>query len=175
MTAGEMLIDLHAHTKGISRCCRIYAPEVLEAAKAAGLDGICLCNHYQTLGRTMEPDGDDPAAFARRYIEEFHATRELGEAMGLTVLFGIEVTTEWIPEGKDCTLVLRPESAVLADEGILPCKVIVSCFMGSYQNYHVMVGDTLVKITDFNPRNKRIYKEGETAYVAFDKENVHVL
>ena len=80
-----------------------------------------------------------------------------------------------LPEGKDCTLVLRPESAVLADEGILPCKVIVSCFMGSYQNYHVMVGDTLVKITDFNPRNKRIYKEGETAYVAFDKENVHVL
>jgi len=89
-----MLIDLHAHTKGISRCCRIYAPEVLEAAKAAGLDGICLCNHYQTLGRTMEPDGDDPAAFARRYIAEFRTTRELGEAMGLTVLFGIEVTMQ---------------------------------------------------------------------------------
>ena len=80
-----------------------------------------------------------------------------------------------IDEGKECTLVLRPESAVLADEGILPCKVIVSCFMGSYQNYHVMVGDTLVKITDFNPRTKRIYQVGETAYLNFDKENVHVL
>ena len=79
------------------------------------------------------------------------------------------------PEGKDCTLVLRPESAVLADEGILPCKVVVSCFMGSYQNYHVMVGDTLVKITDFNPKNKKIYNVGDTAYVAFEKENVHVL
>jgi iron(III) transport system ATP-binding protein len=78
-------------------------------------------------------------------------------------------------EGKECTLVLRPESAVLADEGILPCKVIVSCFMGSYQNYHVMVGDSLVKITDFNPRNKKIYQVGDTAYVAFEKENVHVL
>ena len=77
--------------------------------------------------------------------------------------------------GKDCTLVLRPESAVLADEGQLPCKVIVSCFMGSYQNYHVMVGDTLVKITDFNPKNKRVYNVGDTAYVAFEKENVHVL
>ena len=80
-----------------------------------------------------------------------------------------------IDEGKECTLVLRPESAVLADEGILPCKVIVSCFMGSYQNYHVMVGSTLVKITDFNPRTKRIYQVGETAYLNFDKENVHVL
>ena len=80
-----------------------------------------------------------------------------------------------IEEGRDCTLVLRPESAVLADEGILPCKVIVSCFMGSYQNYHVMVGSTLVKITDFNPRTKRIYQVGETAYLNFDKENIHVL
>ena len=78
-------------------------------------------------------------------------------------------------DGKDCTLVLRPESAVLADSGILPCKVIVSCFMGSYQNYHVMVGDTLVKITDYNPRNKKVYAVGDTAWVAFEKENVHVL
>ena len=80
-----------------------------------------------------------------------------------------------IDKGKACTLVLRPESAVLAEEGQLPCKVIVSCFMGSYQNYHVMVGDTLVKITDFNPKNKKIYNVGDTAYVAFEKENVHVL
>ena len=80
-----------------------------------------------------------------------------------------------LPEGKDCTLVLRPESAVLADSGVLPCKVIVSCFMGSYQNYHVMVGDTLVKITDYNPRNKKIYAVGDTAWVSFEKENVHVL
>ena len=74
-----------------------------------------------------------------------------------------------LPEGKECTLVLRPESAVLADSGVLPCKVIVSCFMGSYQNYHVMVGDTLVKITDYNPRNKKIYAVGDTAWVAFEK------
>ena len=80
-----------------------------------------------------------------------------------------------IDQGADCTLVLRPESAVLADQGQLPCKVIVSCFMGSYQNYHVMVGDTLVKITDFNPKNKRIFAVGEQAYIQFDKENIHVL
>ena len=80
-----------------------------------------------------------------------------------------------LAEGKDCTLVLRPESAVLADSGVLPCRVIVSCFMGSYQNYHVMVGDTLVKITDYNPRNKKVYAVGDTAWVAFEKENIHVL
>ena len=85
------------------------------------------------------------------------------------------VGVQGIEKGKQCTLVLRPESAVLADQGQLPCKVIVSCFMGSYQNYHVMVGSTLVKITDFNPKNKKIYQVGDTAWVAFEKENVHVL
>ena len=90
-----------------------------------------------------------------------------------TAVSGVGVSG--LPDGKDCTLVLRPESAILADEGILPCKVVVSCFMGSYQNYHVMVGNTLVKITDFNPKNKKIYNVGDTAYVAFEKENVHVL
>ncbi len=85
------------------------------------------------------------------------------------------IGVENLPEGKACTLVLRPESAVLADEGVLPCKVIISCFMGAYQNYHVMVGDILVKITDYNPKNKRVYAVGETAWVTFEKENVHVL
>ena len=78
-------------------------------------------------------------------------------------------------EGKACTLVLRPESAVLADQGQLPCKVVVSCFMGSYQNYYVMVGNTLMKITDFNPKTKKIYNVGDSAWVAFEKENVHLL
>ena len=55
-----MLIDLHAHTKGISHCCRIYAPEVLAAARERGMDGICLCNHYQS--RYVE--SGDAAAFS---------------------------------------------------------------------------------------------------------------
>ncbi|MBO5998171.1 MAG: ABC transporter ATP-binding protein [Lachnospiraceae bacterium] len=77
--------------------------------------------------------------------------------------------------GDACTLVLRPEAAVIADEGQLPCKVVLSCFMGSYQNYHVMVGDTQVKVTDFNPKNKHIYEVGDSAFVKFDPESVHVL
>ena len=77
--------------------------------------------------------------------------------------------------GSPCTLVLRPEAAVIADEGQLPCRVTLSCFMGSYQNYHAMVGDTLVRITDFNPKNKKIYQVGDTAYIAFDPANVHLL
>ena len=77
--------------------------------------------------------------------------------------------------GKDYTIVLRPEAASLGEDGGLPCEVILSCFMGSYQNYHVKVGDTLVKLTDPNPKNKRIYKVGERCRLVFDPESVHVL
>ena len=97
---------------------------------------------------------------------------------GVVVVEGtfVDVTGVYgIQQGNGCTLVLRPESAVLSDRGQLPCKVIVSCFMGAYQNYHEMVGNTMVKITDFNPKNKKIYQVGDTAYVAFEKENIHVL
>ena len=77
--------------------------------------------------------------------------------------------------GKEYTVVLRPEAAALADEGGMPCEVVLSCFMGSYQNYHVMVGDTLVKLEEHNPKNKRIYEVGETCSLVFDPASVHVL
>ena len=78
-------------------------------------------------------------------------------------------------EGQDYTVVLRPEAASLADKGGLPCKVVLSCFMGSYQNYHVMVGDTLVKLEEHNPKNKRIYAEGEECCLVFEADSVHIL
>ncbi|MBR0355485.1 MAG: ABC transporter ATP-binding protein [Oscillospiraceae bacterium] len=77
--------------------------------------------------------------------------------------------------GDEYTVVLRPEAASLADEGGLPCRVVLSCFMGSYQNYHVMVGNTLVKLEEHNPKNKRIYQVGETCSLVFEPDSVHVL
>ena len=82
---------------------------------------------------------------------------------------------EGMTAGAEYTVVLRPESAVLKDEGGLPCQVTLSCFMGSYQNYHVQVGGALVKLTDYNPKNKRIYQVGEKCSLVFDPESVHIL
>jgi iron(III) transport system ATP-binding protein len=134
------------------------------------------------IGTPQEVYYHPASEFVADFIGEANFLRgKLSDKAGDTGVVIVEGTpvdvvgVEKLPEGKDCTLVLRPESAVLADEGVLPCKVIVSCFMGSYQNYHVMVGDTLVKITDFNPKNKKIYAVGDTAWVNFEKENVHVL
>ena len=90
---------------------------------------------------------------------------------------GIEIQTNTgnLEIGKDCKLVLRPESATLGEEGIVPCEVVYSCFMGSYHNYHVMVGDTLVKLEEYNPKNKKIYQVGDKAYLNFERDTVFAL
>ena len=43
-----------------------------------------------------------------------------------------------VAAGEEHTVMIRPEGVRVSDAGILPCKVVLSCFMGSYQNYHVM-------------------------------------
>ena len=80
-----------------------------------------------------------------------------------------------IDNGKECIMVMRPESVQIADAGQLPCKVRMSCFMGSYQEYHVTVGNQNVKITDFNPKHKRIYAEGDEAFIKFNPCDIHIL
>ena len=108
-----MLIDLHAHTKGISHCCRIYAPEVLAAAKEHGMDGICLCNHYQS--RYVE--NGNAAEFARRYMEEFHATRALGREMGVQVFrTDLQGTVVAVSDGNEITFNMSPDESWTAGE-----------------------------------------------------------
>ena len=72
-------------------------------------------------------------------------------------------------------IVLRPEAIEIADQGQLPCKVELSCFMGSYQNYHVRVGETLVKIADNCPIGRKTYQVGDEAFISFRSECAHLL
>ena len=92
---------------------------------------------------------------------------------------GREVTVETdTPRdaGAEGGIVLRPEAIRIAPEGLLPFTVELSCFMGSYQNYHVRLEDgTLVKITDSCPLNKRVFEVGERAAISFDKDCAHLL
>jgi len=80
-----------------------------------------------------------------------------------------------IAAGEEHTLMLRPEGIRVAEKGILPCKVILSCFMGSYQNYHVMVGDNLVKITDNHPVGRRVFNVGEEVFLDFSPVDTHLM
>jgi predicted metal-dependent phosphoesterase TrpH len=69
-----VLIDLHTHTSARSACSAVAPDDLVAAARAAGLDAVCLTEH----------DVLWPLA----------VVRELGERHDFPVLRGIEVTTE---------------------------------------------------------------------------------
>ena len=105
-------------------------------------------------------------------ITAVYVTHALLEVAGTEVRVA---AVENMKVGETYTIVLRPESAGLAPEGALQCKVVLSCFMGAYQNTHVMVGDTLVKLTDYDPKNHHIYRVGDTCALTFRPDGVHIL
>ena len=104
-------------------------------------------------------------------------TRHEG-SVGVVTVNGVQVKVadaQEVADGADTTVVLRPESTVLADRGYFPVKVVVSSFMGAYQLYHVMLGDVKLIIHEYNPKGKKIYAMGETAYVDFAPANAHCI
>ena len=88
-----MLIDMHAHSSGISPCCRIPYSQTLHQALQYGMDGVVLTNHYQK-SYTREAGLD---AFVEKYIAEYEAARKYGGEIGCRVFFGVEVTMERYP------------------------------------------------------------------------------
>lgn len=91
---------------------------------------------------------------------------------------GVDITAESfekVSKGDSCKIVLRPESITLADQGVLPCTVTLSTFMGSYQYYQVDVNGMMIKITEYNPKNRKLYEAGDKAYLNFESHNLHIL
>lgn len=86
-----MLVDMHTHTAGVSRCCRIPAEGIVERAKENGIDGIVLTNHY-VKGYLNDISLDD---FIKKYIDEYYYTAEKGKKIGVKVYFGMEITMEF--------------------------------------------------------------------------------
>ena len=86
-----ILVDLHAHSAGISTCCRVPYSVGIDHARAAGIEGFVLTNHYVS----NYVEGEDYEAFARAYLEEFDGAKQYGDSVGFRVFFGVEVTAEW--------------------------------------------------------------------------------
>ncbi len=87
----------------------------------------------------------------------------------------VECATGDLQPGSSCSVVLRPEGAVLGDAGAIQGKVVYSCFMGAYQDYHVQVGNQLVKIQEYNPKNRKIYRGGDTVFLNFADQTLYAI
>ena len=115
--------------------------------------------------------------FVADFIGEANFLDAVVKAQDTVVIDGAEVrcATGSMEAGAKCSVVLRPEGASLADTGAVKGVVKYSCFMGAYQDYHIIVGDTLVKIQEYNPKNKKIYGVGDTVFLNFEENTLYAL
>ena len=115
--------------------------------------------------------------FVADFIGEANFLNGVVKAQDTVEIAGADVkcATGSMEKGAACSVVLRPEGAFLGDSGAVQGIVKYSCFMGAYQDYHVMIGDTLVKIQEYNPKNKKIYNVGDTAFLNFEENTLYAL
>ena len=115
--------------------------------------------------------------FVADFIGEANFLNGTVKSKDVVVIDGAEVAcaTSDIAPGSICDVVLRPEGAVLGDNGVIKGIVRYSCFMGAYQDYHVEIGGSLIKIQEYNPRNKKIYSVGDEVFLNFEENTLYAL
>ncbi|MCR5290265.1 MAG: ABC transporter ATP-binding protein [Treponema sp.] len=147
-------------------------------------DQIIIMNkgHIAQMGTPREIYYQPKSEFVADFIGEVNFLEgKVSSIEGETIhadVNGVDITTdsfENLSVGSSCKIVLRPESIELGDEGVLPCTVTLSTFMGSYQYYQVDVNGKMIKITEYNPRNHKLYEAGDKAYLKFESKNLHIL
>jgi ABC-type Fe3+/spermidine/putrescine transport system ATPase subunit len=74
------------------------------------------------------------------------------------------------PAGKPVSLVLRPEclSLVAPEEGRVVCRVEQTVFGGDRMEYHVLVGNEKVLVTENFFPGMRVFQPEEEAGIRFD-------
>ncbi|AKN30505.1 ABC transporter [Clostridium carboxidivorans P7] len=72
-------------------------------------------------------------------------------------------------------VVMRPEALKLSDEGSIKVNVKSSVFMGAYQDYVANYKGLLVKVLEYDPANKKVYKEGENVYLDVYPNIIHII
>lgn len=86
------LFDLHVHTREVSPCGELSAVDLVKTYHARGYSGIVITDHFreQTM---MQLPGATWREKVDGFLHGYQLAREAGEAVGLTVLFGLESRT----------------------------------------------------------------------------------
>lgn len=127
---------------------------------------------YYTPKTTFVADFIGAANFLKGVIEE------KDDAKVTINLSGTRISTVYKGEkkvGDEAIIVLRPEAIDLGHEGLLEGKVILSTFMGEYQDYIIKVGKDELKVQTTNPKDKEIFAEGQKVKVNFSPLNLHLI
>ena len=100
-------IELHAHTKPISRCSELDPYEIVEIYNAKGYDGIVITNHFilSDLQVSSKQEG------IKAYVDCFEKTREYAEKCGMKAYLGAEIR---FTENSNDYLIFGVDEAILS-------------------------------------------------------------
>ena len=182
-----MKIEMHAHTSEGSSCAKVEAAAAVKMYAEAGFDAIVITNHYgrpivegRDYGDTVwQGFGEDPRVRCERYLDGWRKARAAGEALGIKVLLGMELTLDqgiedFLLYGISEDFVLRHSDIfkwplekvyeLCKSEGILiiqahPCRA-GSVFWGSpdcqIQDERFLAGVELNQVQDHNNNNPKV-------------------
>ena len=87
-----MLVDLHTHSSGISKCCRIPIEQVVEEAKNVGIDGIVLTKQVSE-GQSLTSGFSTPEMFTlAQDLTKMQIEAKVSEADVVKIKEGQEAT-----------------------------------------------------------------------------------
>ena len=98
---------MHLHTFPASCCARQTASEAVEKYHDLGVDGIVLTNHYSDA--YLDRNGVTHEEHIEVLINAFHEFKRECEKVGMTAIFGMEVTL-FAPYSKKMTQIHSPET-----------------------------------------------------------------
>ena len=83
--------ELHLHTSETSKCGHVPAAEQVKTYHELGYTGICVTDHLHNAQIAWFDVAHDWNAIIDRYLVGYRAAKAAGEALGMDVIFGVEL------------------------------------------------------------------------------------
>jgi iron(III) transport system ATP-binding protein len=129
---------------------------------------------YQYPATEFVADFIGTANFIPGIIREIRGQTAAVDVWGQTVTVPLRSQTG-LRLGGAVKLIVRPEAIELGKEGQFAATVLASTFMGSVQEYTLMIGDIALQAEVANPRSREIYAEGNDVKVSFRADSLHLI
>ena len=83
--------ELHLHTDESSKCGHVPAADQIKTYHALGYQGVCVTDHLHNTQIAHYNVPDDWDAIVDRYLVGYRAAKAAGDALGMDVIFGVEL------------------------------------------------------------------------------------
>ena len=127
---------------------------------------------YQRPASEFVADFIGRANFIKGVVKDIDEKGVLVDLYG--VLLHVQGSRQY-KSGEEVTVVVRPESITVGNEGQFEGEVLMSMFMGAHQEYFVQLGDVTLNVEQLNPMGAIKFKESEKVRVHINEQSMYIV